>query len=69
MTAQGLGASLSPLLGGLIAQHLGFQSVFLLLGGLSLGSLIIWSAFAPMLRRAGHPAPDRPGAGTQSRHE
>jgi MFS family permease len=69
MTAQGVGASLSPLLGGLIAQHLGFRSAFLLLGGLSLGSLLIWSAFAPMLRRAGHPAPNHTGAGPQSRRE
>jgi MFS family permease len=60
MTAQGLGASLSPLLGGLIAQHFGFRAAFLLLGAISLGSLIIWSAFAPMLRHAGS---DQSGAG------
>ncbi|WP_204080739.1 MFS transporter [Mycobacterium riyadhense] len=57
MAAQGLGAALSPLLGGEVAQHLGFPVAFLMLGGLSLGSLIIWLWFAPILRRAGAPDP------------
>lgn len=53
MAAQGLGGALSPVLGGVVAQHLGFPTAFAMLGGLSLGSLIIWFGFAPMLRRAG----------------
>lgn len=56
MAAQGLGGALSPVLGGVVAQHLGFPMAFAMLGGLSLGSLIIWLGFAPMLRRAGDAA-------------
>ena len=55
MTAQGIAASLSPLLGGYIAQELGYRTTFALLGALSLGSLAIWLAFASLLRRADHP--------------
>jgi len=51
MTVQGVGAALSPALGGFIAQTFGFRTAFVLLGGLSLGSMIIWIGFASMLRR------------------
>jgi MFS family permease len=53
MAAQGLGGALSPVLGGFVAQLFGFPAAFALLGGLSLGSVIIWLGFASMLRRAG----------------
>jgi predicted MFS family arabinose efflux permease len=53
MAAQGLGGALSPLVGGIAAQELGFPAAFAILGGLSLGSLIIWLTAAPMLRGAG----------------
>lgn len=53
MAAQGLGGALSPALGGVIAQHLGFPVAFAILGGLSVGSLIIWVGFASTLRSAG----------------
>ena len=53
MAAQGLGGALSPVVGGVAAQAFGFSVAFMLLGGLSLGSLIIWLASAPMLRGAG----------------
>jgi MFS family permease len=56
MAAQGFGGALSPVLGGVVAQHLGFPTAFAILGGLSLGSLIVWLGFAPMLRRAGEDA-------------
>ena len=36
MTAQGIGASLSTLLGGVVAQQLGYPSAFLVLGGVAL---------------------------------
>ena len=51
MSAQGLGGALSPVLGGVIAQAFGFPAAFMLLGALSVGSLIIWMRFAPILRR------------------
>jgi hypothetical protein len=53
MAAQGFGGALSPVLGGVAAQAFGFSAAFAILGGLSLGSLIIWLASASMLRGAG----------------
>ncbi|ORW28076.1 MFS transporter [Mycobacterium paraense] len=53
MAAQGLGGALSPVLGGFAAQTMGFANSFTMLGGISLGSLIIWLGSASMLRRAG----------------
>ena len=55
MTAHGVGASLSPALGGFIAQQFGFRAAFALLGALSLGALAIWLGFGAMLRRADGP--------------
>jgi MFS family permease len=52
MTIQSLGASLSPALGGLIADRFGFPVAFLILGGFSLASLLLWLIFAPLLRAA-----------------
>jgi MFS family permease len=52
MAAQGLGGALSPVLGGVAAQTFGFPAAFTMLGGLSLGSVIIWLVSAPMLRGA-----------------
>jgi MFS family permease len=52
MTAQGIGASLSPALGGWIAQQLGYPAAFLVLGALAIGSTAIWLGFAGMLRPA-----------------
>jgi MFS family permease len=64
LTVQGVGASLSPALGGWIAQGFGYPLAFLIMGGLSLGSLALWLGFAPMLRPAcAQPAsPDSAGA-------
>jgi MFS family permease len=45
ITIQGMGASLSPALGGWIAQWIGYQWTFLLLGGFGLISVAIWIAF------------------------
>ena len=53
MAAQGLGGALSPVLGGVAAQTFGFPTAFALLGGISLGSMIIWLACASMLCGAG----------------
>ena len=52
MTVQGVGAALSPAIGGAIAQAIGFHAAFLILGSFSLGSLALWLAAAPVLRPA-----------------
>lgn len=53
MTMQGIGASLSPLLGGVLAQSVGYHWTFLLLGAISMGSLALWCGFATTLRQSG----------------
>ena len=52
MTVQGVGAALSPALGGAIAQAIGYPAAFLILGSFALGSLILWVAFSPLLKPA-----------------
>jgi predicted MFS family arabinose efflux permease len=51
ITVQGIGASLSPAFGGWIAQWIGFQATFLLLGTLGLVSVVLWTAFGPIVKR------------------
>jgi MFS family permease len=50
MAFQGIGASLSPAIGGFIAQMLGYRAAFLILGGFALGSLLLWMLFSPLLK-------------------
>jgi hypothetical protein len=57
MTVQGLGASLSPAIGGGIAQLVGYRIAFLILGSFALGSLALWLAFRATLRAAANVAP------------
>jgi MFS family permease len=52
MTVQGLGASLSPVIGGWIAQEVGYGAMFLILGSFALGSIALWLGFASLLRAA-----------------
>ncbi len=52
MTMQGLGASLSPALGGWMAQLLGYPATFLILGAFALISVFLWVAFARVVRPA-----------------
>jgi MFS family permease len=52
MTVQGAGASLSPALGGFIAEHFGYRVAFLLLGSFAIGSVLIWLLFAGTLKPA-----------------
>jgi MFS family permease len=52
MTVQGLGASLSPAIGGWIAQSIGYSAMFLILGSFALGSIALWVVFAPVLKPA-----------------
>jgi MFS family permease len=52
MTVQGLGASLSPAIGGWIAQGIGYNATFMILGAFALGSIALWIAFASTLKPA-----------------
>ena len=52
MTVQGLGASLSPAIGGWIAQGIGYGPMFLILGSFALGSIALWLGCASLLRPA-----------------
>lgn len=52
MTVQGLGAALSPAIGGWIAQGIGYSSTFLLLGSFALVSILLWTLFSKMLKSA-----------------
>ena len=52
MTVQGVGASLSPALGGWMAQALGYSVTFGILGSFAIVSLAIWIFAAPVLRPA-----------------
>ncbi len=58
MTVQGLGAALSPALGGVIAQAIGYRFAFFVLGSFALGSLGLWLAFRRSIREACDGSPD-----------
>lgn len=49
-TAQGVGAALSPVLGGMLAQHFGYASAFVALAAVSLPALALWIWQAGALR-------------------
>ena len=51
ITVQGVGASLSPALGGWIAQWIGYGPTFLLLGGFGLASIALWLAFGTTVKK------------------
>ncbi len=52
MTVQGVGAALSPAIGGWLAQALGYHVAFYILGSFALGSLALWIGFTGTLRPA-----------------
>lgn len=52
MTVQGVGASLSPAIGGWIAQMLGYRAAFFILGSFAIASVMLWIGFAALLRPA-----------------
>ena len=52
MTVQGVGASLSPAIGGWIAQDLGYPAMFMILGSFALVSIALWVGFASLLKPA-----------------
>ncbi|WP_461357510.1 MFS transporter [Bradyrhizobium sp. USDA 4454] len=51
ITIQGIGASLSPALGGWIAQWVGYGPAFLMLGGLGFLSVAIWIVFRSTVQK------------------
>lgn len=51
ITVQGVGASLSPAVGGWIAQWIGYEATFLLLGAFGLISVALWIAFGSVVKR------------------
>jgi MFS family permease len=51
ITVQGIGASLSPVVGGWFAQWIGYQATFLLLGGFGLISIALWVAFGSAVKK------------------
>jgi MFS family permease len=64
MTVQGLGAALSPMLGGWMAQGIGYHATFIILGAFSLISTAIWVGSAKISKPACEIAADAgdPGA-------
>jgi predicted MFS family arabinose efflux permease len=57
MTLQGIGASLSSTIGGVVAQQAGYGAAFLVLAGIALAALALWLAGGTVLRSAaGQPA-------------
>jgi MFS family permease len=59
MTIQGIGASISPAIGGWIAQEMGYAPMFLILGSFAAVSVSLWLAFASVLKPACAGKPDR----------
>jgi predicted MFS family arabinose efflux permease len=51
ITVQGVGASLSPVVGGWIAQWIGYQATFLLLGAFGLISAALWVTFGSVVKK------------------
>ena len=60
MTVQGIGASLSPGIGGWIAQAIGYSDTFMILGGFAIGSVALWIGFSRLLRPACAGSPTEP---------
>lgn len=63
MTVQGIGAALSPALGGAIAQCFGYRAAFLALGSVALGAVVVWLAFAGTVKSASGPLAEHARAG------
>ncbi|MES1179877.1 MAG: MFS transporter, partial [Hyphomicrobium sp.] len=52
MTVQGLGAALSPAIGGWIAQAFGYSAMFYILGSFAILSIVLWLAYGTLLKPA-----------------
>jgi MFS family permease len=48
MTLQGVGAALSPTIGGIVAQRFGYSAAFLALGAIAVAALALWVAARPI---------------------
>ncbi|MEX6505378.1 MFS transporter [Jiella sp. M17.18] len=51
MTVQGIGASLSPAIGGFVAARYGFEAAFLVLGAFPIPALVLWLATGALFRK------------------
>ena len=57
MTMQGIGAALSPALGGYVAERLGYPAAFMGLGAVAVVALVLWIVTRPMTAQfSGKPA-------------
>jgi MFS family permease len=52
MTLQGIGAALSPTVGGLVAERFGYAAAFLALGSIAVVALTLWLLARPMMAPA-----------------
>ena len=52
MTAQGIGASLSPAIGGWMSQRFGYSTTFVVLGCFALVSVALWIGFRRIVSAA-----------------
>ena len=52
MTAQGIGASLSPAIGGWMSQRFGYSTTFVMLGCFALVSVALWIGFRRVVSAA-----------------
>jgi MFS family permease len=57
MTLQGVGAALSPTIGGIVAQRFGYPAAFLTLGGIAVAALVLWLSARPVMAAACATAP------------
>ncbi len=48
LTLQGVGAALSPTIGGIVAQWFGYPAAFLALGAIAVVALVLWIAARPI---------------------
>ena len=49
MTLQGIGAALSPTVGGIVAEHFGYSAAFLVLAAIAAAALVLWLAARPIM--------------------
>lgn len=56
MTVQGIGASLSPAVGGWMVHYIGYDDTFLILGSFALISILLWSIYYKSLKECCKPS-------------